>query len=172
MNRTLVLLAHPDLTNSRINARLAATAREVPHVTVHDLAATYPDAHIDVATEQQLLLDHDTIVWQFPWHWYSVPGILKTWMDQVLARGFAYGGGTALQGKSLHLVTSTGGPESSYGPSGHNGFTMSELLAPIAASARLCGLALGEPLVLHGARLASDEDLALHAKRYRELLQG
>ena len=38
----------------------------------------------DVAREQQLLRDHDTVVWQFPWHWYWVPGVLKEWMDQVL----------------------------------------------------------------------------------------
>ena len=171
-SRTLVLLAHPDLPGSRINAHLADVARDAPDVTVHDLAAAYPDGRTDVAHEQRLLLDHDTLVWQFPWHWYSVPGILKTWMDQVLTHGFAYGGGTALHGKTLHLVTSTGGPVTSYGPDGHNGFTMDELLAPIAATARLCGLRLTEPLVLHSARTASVEDLALHAKQYQELLAG
>jgi glutathione-regulated potassium-efflux system ancillary protein KefG len=169
--RILVLLAHPDLGGSRINAALAKAIRDLDHVTVHDLAAAYPDRRIDTTREQRLLLEHDTVVWQFPWHWYSLPGVLKEWIDQVLSFGFAYGpGGTALHGKTLQLVTSIGGPQTSYTPAGHNRFTIAELLRPIDATAHLTGMTLAEPLVLHGARATSDEDLALHAKRYRELL--
>ena len=170
---TLIVLAHPDLAGSRVNAALADAARTLPHVTVHDIAACYPDGRIDVAREQALLDRHDHLVWQFPWYWYSVPGRLKNWMDLVLTYGYAYGsGGTALQGKTLRLVTSTGGPAASYAPTGHNRFTLDQLMAPFAATAHLCGLTLLEPHVLHGARTASDEDLALHAKRYLELLGG
>ncbi len=171
--RTLVVVAHPDLAASRINATLAEAVRNLDHVTVHDLASASPGGRIDVAREQRLLLEHETIVWQFPWYWYSVPGVLKTWIDEVLTHGFAYGtGGTALRGKTLQLVTSTGGPESSYTAGGYNRFTMTELLAPIRATAHLTGMRLAEPLVLFGARTVSEEDLALHAKRYRRLLEG
>lgn len=169
--RTLVILAHPNLGNSRITARLASAISGLDNVTVHDLAQTYPDRRIDVAREQQLLRDHDTVVWQFPWHWYSVPGVLKEWMDQVLTYGFAYGSqGTALRGKRLQLVTSTGGPEVTYGPEGHNRFTMEELLRPLNATAHLCGMEMAEPLILHGAPGATDEELGLHAERYWALL--
>jgi glutathione-regulated potassium-efflux system ancillary protein KefG len=169
--RTLVVVAHPDLASSRITAHLADAVRDLEDVTVHDLAAAYPDGRIDIAREQELLREHDRIVWQFPWHWYSVPAVLKNWIDRVLAYGFAYGtGGTALQGKTLHLVTSTGAPEAAYAADGHNRFTMTQLLAPLDATAHLTGMRLAEPMLLFGARMASDEDLALHAKRYRELL--
>ncbi|MDF3301040.1 NAD(P)H-dependent oxidoreductase [Streptomyces tropicalis] len=169
--RTLVVVAHPDLRGSRVTAHLADAIRDLEHVTVHDITAAYPDGRVDVAREQQLLRDHDTVVWQFPWHWYSVPGVLKSWMDQVLTHGFAYGaGGTALQGKTLRLVTSTGGPADSYAAGGYNRFTVAELLAPLDATAHLTGMRLAEPLVLYGARTVSDEDLALHTKRYREVL--
>lgn len=169
--RTLVVVAHPDLAASRVTAHLADAIRDIEHVTVHDIAAAYPDGRIDVTREQRLLREHDTIVWQFPWHWYSVPGVLKSWIDQVLTYGFAYGAdGTALRGKTLQLVTSTGGPATSYATDGFNRFTMSALLAPIDATAHLTGMRLAEPLVLHGARTVSDEDLALHAKHYRALL--
>ncbi|MEV6210174.1 NAD(P)H-dependent oxidoreductase [Kitasatospora sp. NPDC051914] len=169
--RTLVVVAHPDLASSRVTARLADAIRDLHHVTVHDIAAAYPDGRIDVAREQQLLREHEVIVWQFPWHWYSVPAVLKSWIDQVLEFGFAYGpGGTALHGKTLRLATSTGGPAHSYRPDGHNRFTIAELLHPIEATAHLTGMNLIAPLVLFGARTASDEDLALHAKQYRALL--
>ncbi|MFJ8201039.1 NAD(P)H-dependent oxidoreductase [Streptomyces sp. NPDC096152] len=169
--RTLVVVAHPDLAASRVTAHLAQSIRDLEHVTVHDIAAAYPDSRIDTTHEQRLLREHDVIVWQFPWHWYSVPGVLKTWMDKVLTHGFAYGtGGTALHGKTLQLVTSTGGPEGSYATDGFNRFTIDELLAPVHATAHLTGMHLGEPVVLYSARTVSDEDLALHAKRYRALL--
>ncbi|MCD0486470.1 NAD(P)H-dependent oxidoreductase [Streptacidiphilus sp. ASG 303] len=169
--RTLVVVAHPDLAASRVNARLAEAARGLDHVTVHDIAAAYPDGRIDTPREQRLLREHDTVVWQFPWYWYSVPGVLKTWMDEVLTHGFAYGsGGTALHGKTLRLVTSTGGPADSYAEGGYNRFGMDRLLAPIDATAHLCGMVLAEPLVLHGARTVADEELARHADAYRALL--
>jgi glutathione-regulated potassium-efflux system ancillary protein KefG len=170
---TLIVLAHPDLASSRVHARLAEAARTVPHVTLHDVVARYPDGQVDPVHEQALLDRHEHVVWQFPWYWYSVPGALKTWMDRVLGMGYAYGpGGTALHGKTLRVVTSTGGPAASYGPTGHNRFTMDQLMAPLAATAHLCGMTMLDPHLLHGARTASDEDLALHAKRYRELLGG
>ncbi|MET8809416.1 NAD(P)H-dependent oxidoreductase [Streptomyces sp. NPDC004546] len=170
---TLVIVAHPDPDASRVTARLATAIRDLDHVTVHDIVAVYPDGRIDVPREQQLLRDHDVIVWQFPWHWYSVPGVLKSWIDQVLTYGFAYGtDGIALRGKTLRIVTSTGGPAASYTAEGFNFFTMTELMAPFRATARLTGMRLADPLVLHGARTVSDEDLALHAKHYHQLLSG
>ena len=75
--RILILFAHPALQKSRVNALLAAAARPVPGVTFHDLYEAYPDFDIDVAREQKLLLDHDVIVFQHPFYWYSCPALLK-----------------------------------------------------------------------------------------------
>jgi glutathione-regulated potassium-efflux system ancillary protein KefG len=170
-SRTLVLLAHPDLPASRVTRALADAVRELAGVTVRDLSAVRTGTGYDVAEEQRLLVAHDTIVLQFPWFWYSVPGLLKEWMDQVLTWGFAYGSaGTALHGKTLQLVTSTGGPRASYRTGGHNRFTMAELMAPLDATAHLCGMRLADPLVVHGARVIDDDSLAAHAARYRGLL--
>ncbi|MBW8705975.1 General stress protein 14 [Streptomyces sp. MBT84] len=168
--RTLVLLAHPDLGRSRINAALADAVRDLDHVTLHDIHDAYPDRVIDVTAEQRLVREHDVIVFQFPFHWYSVPGFLKQWLDEVMLRDFAYDSGPLLGGKTLQLVTSTGGVEEAYRPGGFHCFTMGELLRPLEQTAHRMGLAYAEPLVLHDARGTGDEELALHAKRYRELL--
>ncbi|MFD9002636.1 NAD(P)H-dependent oxidoreductase [Streptomyces sp. NPDC059582] len=170
--RTLVLLAHPHLDRSRINSALADAVRDLDDVTVHDLYAAYPDQVLDIAAEQRLVREHDVIVFQFPFHWYSIPGFLKQWLDEVMLRDFAYDNGPLLAGKTLQLVTSTGGVEEAYRPGGFHGFTVTELLRPLEQTARRTGLAYNEPLVLHDARGTSDEELALHAKRYRELLAG
>lgn len=136
----LLLLAHPRLSASRINAALGAAARGIDGVTVHDLYRAYPDGFIDVSSEQQRLLAHDTVVLQFPIHWYAMPALLKHWFDEVLQSGWAYGqDGSALHGKGLFVAATSGGDPQGYGR--HAGqFTLAELFRPIEASARYCGM--------------------------------
>ena len=139
-HRVLVLLAHPRLAASRINAALVRVAREIGGVTVHDLYHAYPDGFIDIAAEQQRLLEHDAVVLQFPIQWYAMPALLKHWFDEVLQSGWAYGrGGEALAGKSLLVAATSGGDPADYGR--HEAqFTLAELLRPIEASARYCSM--------------------------------
>lgn len=95
----LVIYAHSDPEGSRHNRALTNAARSLQGVTIHDLARAYPDFQIDCDREAALLMAHDTIVLQFPMHWYSVPAIAKKWLDDALAYGFAYGpGGDRLRG--------------------------------------------------------------------------
>ena len=101
-------------------------------VTFHDLYRAYPGFTIDVAREQALLRDHDVIVFQHPFYWYSAPAILKEWQDLVLENGWAYGpGGTQLAGKALLSAISTGGSTEAYHHEGRNRFEVIELLAPL-----------------------------------------
>lgn len=80
-----------------------------------NLYAHYPDFFIDIPHEQQLLRDHQVIVFQHPLYTYSCPGLLKEWLDRVLTRGFASGvGGNALAGKHWRSVITTGDAESAY----------------------------------------------------------
>ena len=73
-SRTLVLLAHPDLAGLSGEPRTCRRCPGLSGVTVRDLADVRGGDGFDVAVEQQLLVEHDTVVLQFPWHWYSVPG--------------------------------------------------------------------------------------------------
>ncbi|MEU0842256.1 NAD(P)H-dependent oxidoreductase [Streptomyces sp. NPDC005962] len=169
--RTLVVFAHPDLAASRANAALAEAARPVDGVTFHDLYAAYPDLNIDVEREQRLLLEHDRIVLQFPFYWYSAPPLLKKWLDEVFLYGFAYGtNGTSLRGKALLVATTTGGAEEMYRPGGFNRFTVVDLLKTFDATANISGMAYEEPFVVHGTLRLDDAELAVHQERYRALL--
>jgi glutathione-regulated potassium-efflux system ancillary protein KefF len=123
----LVIVAHPELEQSRANRRLLQAARalqqRVPagRLAVRDLYALYPDYLVDVGVEQAALAAARLIVWQQPIRWYSMPPLLKLWVDDVLTFGWAYGpDGNALRGKDLWLVASTGGPEDSYRPDSYN----------------------------------------------------
>jgi glutathione-regulated potassium-efflux system ancillary protein KefG len=155
----LVLLSHPALQRSRVNAALFAAARARADVTAHDLYRHYPDFLIDVEAEQKKLLAHRLIVLQFPFYWYSTPSLLKEWCDAVLLHGFAFGqGGDQLHGKTLLVAASTGGEPDAYHAQGYNRFTMPELLRPLEATAHLCGLVWAEPFITHDAiHMAAEE---------------
>jgi glutathione-regulated potassium-efflux system ancillary protein KefF len=173
----LVLVAHPELEQSRANSRLLNTARSLQlksapgRIEVRDLYALYPDYLIDVPLEQSLLAAAKLVVWQQPIHWYGMPPLLKLWVDDVLTFGWAYGpGGTALRGKDLWLVASTGGPEDSYRPDSYNRYFFDAFLPPYEQTAALCGMRFLPPLILHGAHKASDAELAAHAQTYAQRL--
>lgn len=45
----------------------------------------------DVRRSQDSLLWSDELILQFPLWWWSLPALMKGWIDRVLAMGFAYG---------------------------------------------------------------------------------
>ncbi|MDW3219717.1 MAG: NAD(P)H-dependent oxidoreductase [Acidimicrobiales bacterium] len=173
---TLVLLAHPDLPNSRANAMLAAAAHDLAEVTVHDLHAAYPEGRIDVEAEQQAVEAHDSIVFQFPLHWYSTPPLLKAWQDDVLTLGWAYdpmgadGTGLALRGKTLACAVTTGAPASEFGTAGWNGHSVESFLLPIAGTANFLEMRWRSPFVAYATFALDDDELARIAADYQEWL--
>jgi glutathione-regulated potassium-efflux system ancillary protein KefF len=168
----LVISAHPHLAQSRAN-RAANRAAAQTAAQLRDLYALYPDYLIDIAAEQAALAQAQLIVWQHPIHWYSTPPLMKLWIDEVLAFGWAYGpGGTALRGKDLWLVASTGGPQDSYRPDSYNRYFFDAFLPPYEQTAALCGMRFLPPLLLHGAHRASDAQIEAHAGLYAQRLRS
>ena len=175
MPRILVLLAHPQLENSRISRALADAARAASSgqdaIAVRDLYARYPDYLIDVAAEQAALAGVDLLVWLHPVHWYGMPPLMKLWLDEVFAFGWAYGpGGDALRGTDLWLATSTGGPESSYRGDGYNRYFFDAFLPPYEQTANLVGLRFLPPLVLHAAHRVAEAEIQAHAALFAQRL--
>ncbi|RUT33578.1 general stress protein [Paenibacillus zeisoli] len=156
--KTLVLVAHPNLEQSKVNKAWMNRLEQEENVTVHNLYSIYPNFEIDVEQEQQLLLEHDRIVLQFPFYWYSSPALLKQWQDAVLTYGFAYGStGTKLQGKEFMLAISSGGAAEAYQAGGYNHYSMSELTRPFQATANLCGMHFLPSFLLQGVMTLTEE---------------
>lgn len=173
MSRVLVLFAHPALEKSRVNRQLADAVRGLPGVTFNDLYEAYPDFDVDVAREQRLLVEHDVLLVQHPFYWYSTPALLKQWQDLVLEHGWAYGtGGTALRGKRWVSAVTTGGREQAYQPDGLNRFTMRQLLAPLEQTAHLCGMDFLPPFVVHGTHRLDAGQIAAAAAEYRTVVEA
>ena len=172
MRRVLILFAHPVYERSRVNRRMVDAVRELDGVTVHDLYTVYPTLRVNVRREQALLVEHDVVVFQHPFYWYSTPALLKEWQDLVLEHGWAYGqGGTQLRGKLTFNVVSTGGPAAAYRRDGYNRFTVKELLAPYDQTAHLCGMRYLPPFAVHAAlKVVGDADVAEAKARYRRLI--
>jgi len=96
-----------------------------------------------VQAEIDKLLWADAVILHFPLWWFSMPAILKGWVDRVFAYGFAYGVGEhsdqrwgdrygegRLVGKRAMLVVTAGGWEEHYSARGING-PIDDLLFPI-----------------------------------------
>lgn len=172
MSRILILFAHPSLQTSRIHRRLLGGADGLEGVTFHDLYQRYPEFDVDVKAEQELLVGHDVIVWQHPFFWYSVPPLLKQWIDLVLEHGWAYGsGGDALRGKSVLSVISAGGPDEAYRAGGYNRFSFRQFLRPLEQTARLCGMRYLPPWIVAGTHRLPSAALDALAPSYRTVLQ-
>jgi len=167
-----VLSAHPNWRESRVNRRLRDAAASVAAAEVRDLYAIYPDYDIDVRAEQEAVERARLIVLQHPIQWYSMPALQKLWMDEVLSYGWAYGRlGTALQGKDVWLVATTGGPESSYHPQGYNRYFFDAFLPPYEQTAALCGMRFLPPLLLHGVHRATEQEIETHVAVFTERLR-
>ena len=165
-----VLAAHPNLRESRVNRRLQAVAREMAGVDLNDLYASSADYDFDVPGEQARAEAAQLIVLLHPIQWYSMPALMKLWLDEVLTYGWAYGGGTALRGKDLWLVATTGGSQASYHPENYNRYFFDAFLPPYEQTAALCGMRFLPPMLMHGAHRASEEEIAAHAAVFRERL--
>jgi len=152
MKNTLIVLAHPNFeTRSIANKMIVEAVKTIPGVRLKDLYRECPSFHFQVEAEQKALLAADSIIFQFPFYWYSMPGILKEWMDQVLTYGFAYGStGDKLKGKAFVASVTIGGPEDSYRPDGYNHFPVADLLKPLEQMTNLTGMVHHPPIVSHG----------------------
>ncbi|MBT3218871.1 MAG: NAD(P)H oxidoreductase [Proteobacteria bacterium] len=167
----LILFAHPALEKSRVNRKLVEAVANLDGVTFHDLYETYPDFHIDVRREQALLLQHDLLVFQHPFYWYSAPALLKEWIDLVLEHGWAYDTkDMKLRGKEFLSAITTGGRERAYQRNGYNHFTMKELLAPFEQTANTCAMTWLPPFIVHGTHQLDEAAIEVHGEDYRRIL--
>ena len=169
MKKTVIISGHPDLDASYTNTIILDQLGESTFdISIRKLDELYPDFQIDVTREQAALVEADILVFQFPFYWYSVPAILKKWIDDVLCYGFAYGStGDKLHGKQFLLSFTIGGPEEAYSPLGFNHFPIRQLLHPLEQTAYLSGMVYNEPLFSHSMVYIPDVYNSLEAVQDR-----
>ena len=169
--KTLVIVSHPDILESSSQQFFLSAIHDRTDVTIHHLESVYPDGNIDVKKEQTLLREHDRIVFQFPFYWYSSPPLLKHWQDVVLEEGFAYGeGGEALKGKEFRLIMMIGVPEKEYQAGGSELFSINELTKPFQAMAHKTGMIYLKPMPIFQFGYLTDKQKMEHVITYWQML--
>ncbi len=174
MARPIVYYAHPGHKHSHVNRYMARAASNLDGISFVDLYRDYPRFDIDVNMEQQRLLDHDVVVFQFPVFWYSTPSIIKEWQDLVLEHGFAYGAnGDRLRDKRLMLAVTAAGPEEAYTHEGYQHYPLRTFLTPLEQTARLCKMRFPAPYVLYASLQAPQQgQVEPHVAGYVEVLEA
>lgn len=149
----LIIVGHPQLETSVANKSIidelqnSDLALEFRHVQ-----ALYPNYKIDVRAEQDALLRHDTIVFQYPLYWYNMPAILKQWFDEVFSYQFAYGSqGDKLKGKHFVASFTVGASETGYRAVGEHHFRVSEFCKNLEQTAYYSQMNYVDPLYFHGS---------------------
>ncbi|WP_077624409.1 NAD(P)H-dependent oxidoreductase [Sediminibacillus massiliensis] len=169
--KTLLIISHPDIIESRSQQYFLNSIKNFEGITVHHLESAYPDGNIDVSEEQKLLRQHDRILFQFPFYWYSSPPLLKHWQDVVLEDGFAYGTrGNALAGKEFGLIMMIGVHEKEYQAGGEELYTISELTRPFQAMAYKTGMKYLRPFsIFQFAYLEEEQKMKMLVQYWQKL---
>lgn len=158
------------------------TARANPSVLHYDLeqydAARTGAFRPDLRAEIDHLLAADLVILQFPLYWFSVPAIMKGWIDRVFANGIIYGDGRwydrgALAGKRAMLSITTGCYPPMCGPDGING-NLDVILWPLHnGTLRFVGFDVLPPFVAwsiaHKGEAERQEDFVRYEERLRKL---
>jgi len=169
--QTLILLSHPNMANSKVNKALKNAALECQNLNLSELYAKYPNEKIDVKAEQELLLNHEKIIFQFPVFWYATPPLLKKYFDEVFSYGFAYGEkARALKGKEFGFCLSFGDEEQSFEKEGKVGFSVDEIITPFKAMSKFVGAKYGGYFAVFDAHELSQNELLQKGEQYKRFL--
>jgi NAD(P)H dehydrogenase (quinone) len=136
----------------------------------------------DVKAEQEKLLWADLVIYQFPLWWYTMPAILKGWIDRVYSCGFAYGVGEhnaerygerygegRLSGRTGMLVVTIGGWSEHYSDRGIGGPLEDVLYHMTHGAMHYVGMRVLPSYAMYKADRADDEsyEAAVQALRLR-----
>lgn len=184
MSNLLVISGHPNSQASFAGKNiLIEFAKLVPSAEIVQLDALYPNFNIDGAKEQERLLGAQSIVFQFPFWWYSSPSLMHRYVEQVFTHGFAYGSkGIHLRGKKLILSFTTGSAQENYSATGSQEYDISIFIPPFLAMTHLCGLYYQGAVISYGMALLNPGDKNLreeilkkckaHAERLAKLINS
>ncbi|MDR2119852.1 MAG: NAD(P)H-dependent oxidoreductase [Tannerella sp.] len=157
VKKTLILLSHPAFDKSVANKALVEAIKGLPGVRVIDIYA----APFVPETYSRPVAEASTLVFQFPFYWFSAPSQLKKWCDELFVKD-------AAKGKKLLVATTTGSEYEAYRSGGRNRFTIDELLRPCQALANHSGMMWQTPFAVCGTNLpTAAQNIAAGAEAYR-----
>ena len=121
----------------------------------------------DIARELEPVLESELLVLAFPVFWFSMPAMLKGWVDRVFLSGRFYGGRRAM------VLTALGGREHMFGAGSVHGELSMGLLRHIQqGTLGYVGYAVHEPFIAYHVPYVTDEDRAQLLRSLGEQMAG
>ena len=148
MTKTLIIMSHPDVTQSTSQQFLLATIKGEEQIQIRHLESILAEReskHFDKSIERACLQEADRIFLQFPFYWYQCPSVMKQWMDEVLTLNLSQ----KYKKKELGIVVIVGAKKDRYTAGGSVGFGIEELLRPYQALANQLGWEYQTPFVIY-----------------------
>ncbi|WP_138517345.1 NAD(P)H-dependent oxidoreductase [Limnobacter alexandrii] len=116
----------------------------------------------DIAEELALLQKCDLLILNFPLYWFSLPAILKGWIDRVFLSGVVYGGRNfydrgLMKGKQAWLTFTLGGREHMFGDNAVHADLNTMLRPVLRGSLGYAGFDVLEPFAAYHVPYISQE---------------
>jgi NAD(P)H dehydrogenase (quinone) len=153
--------------------------RSQPDYLVYALEqrASYKSGQLspDILAEIEKLKWCDLLIFNFPMYWFSVPAIMKGWIDRVFVSGFCYGGKRfydqgGLKGKKGLLAFTLGGREHMFGEDKIHGEMQAMLRPLLRGSMAYVGLSVLPPFIAWHVPYITDEDRHSLLEQYQTYL--
>lgn len=131
---------------------------------------------VDIQQELDKLLWADLLILNFPLYWFSVPAMLKGWIDRVLVSGVCYGGKRfydqgGLAGKKALVCLTLGGRAHMFGEGAIHG-PLEDMLRPLLrGTLAYVGFEVLQPFVAWHVPYISDEARGEFLARYADRLE-
>jgi NAD(P)H dehydrogenase (quinone) len=154
----------------RANNNYLVYAKEQRHSLEREMLAP------DIMAEVDALMTSDTLVLVFPLYWYSVPALIKGWLDRCFVSGLMYGGKRiyakgGMLGKRAVVGVSLGGREHMFGPQAIHGDLIDGMLRHLLqGTLGYVGFEVVQPFVAWHIPYCSAEQRAETMSRWRQFL--
>lgn len=129
----------------------------------------------DISAEVDKLKAADLLILNFPLFWFSVPAILKGWIDRVLLSGLCYGGKRfydrgGLAPKRMLATFTLGGREHMFGSNALHGEIETMLRPLLRGTFHYVGCQVLPPFIAWHVPYVSDEIRRGYLAQYRDYL--
>ncbi|MCK9160302.1 MAG: NAD(P)H-dependent oxidoreductase [Bacteroidaceae bacterium] len=166
--KVVILLAHPNIEESKANKNLIETVKKIPNVEVYNLYNKEIES-FDNNKWATIIDSASSVIFQFPFYWAAAPSRMKEWIDQTLT---PFSGTPVVNNKPLMVVTTTGSDYDSYRSGGRNKFTIDELLRPYQLCADHSCMIWQTPLVVYGiASAEASNSITVGSIEYKDRIK-
>ena len=151
MKKTLVIFAHPYFEYSTSNVALIKVYDRVENLDFKDLYEEYPDFHIQAFKERKRIREYKRLIFHFPLIWFSIPPLLKLWIDEVFDMTWTMEKNHPLQNKDAIIIVTVGGKAEHYTHEGMYETTIAELLNSLTLSLKVNQIEVKKLIAVHNS---------------------